>query len=167
MTTSSPFAPRASRWTALGRSAGALLAAAARRARDRMYATGGRGGKDGPPDLDELWRDFNRKLSGLFGNTGGPVRTPLPGGDGGGGPGFPRDMIEFEGGVRRPRVFVSARDGEGLDVLRQVLVEAAAGTLFAAAPRLNGGPPASDEGDDGDARPVVDNPPAAHHPSDT
>jgi membrane protease subunit HflK len=22
---------------------------------------------DGPPDLDELWRDFNRKLSGLFG----------------------------------------------------------------------------------------------------
>ena len=23
---------------------------------------------DGPPDLDELWRDFNRKLSGLFGN---------------------------------------------------------------------------------------------------
>ncbi len=22
---------------------------------------------DGPPDLDELWRDFNKKLSGLFG----------------------------------------------------------------------------------------------------
>ena len=34
-------------------------------------------GKDGPPDLDELWRDFNRKLSGLFGGknvdkSGGP-----------------------------------------------------------------------------------------------
>ncbi|MDE2566409.1 MAG: FtsH protease activity modulator HflK [Burkholderiales bacterium] len=26
---------------------------------------------DGPPDLDELWRDFNRKLSGLFGRKGG------------------------------------------------------------------------------------------------
>ena len=31
---------------------------------------------DGPPDLDELWRDFNRKLNGLFGGRkgGGPVR---------------------------------------------------------------------------------------------
>ena len=25
----------------------------------------------GPPDLDELWRDFNRKLGGLFGGGGG------------------------------------------------------------------------------------------------
>jgi len=25
---------------------------------------------DGPPDLDELWRDFNRKLSNLFGGNG-------------------------------------------------------------------------------------------------
>ncbi|MCS6766830.1 MAG: FtsH protease activity modulator HflK [Candidatus Protistobacter heckmanni] len=25
----------------------------------------------GPPDLDELWRDFNRKLNGLFGRKGG------------------------------------------------------------------------------------------------
>lgn len=33
---------------------------------------------DGPPDLDELWRDFNRKLNGLFGRGG---RT---GGSGGG-----------------------------------------------------------------------------------
>lgn len=24
----------------------------------------------GPPDLDELWRDFNRKLGGLFGGKG-------------------------------------------------------------------------------------------------
>ena len=30
---------------------------------------------DGPPDLDELWRDFNRKLTGLFGGKGsGPGR---------------------------------------------------------------------------------------------
>ncbi len=36
---------------------------------------------DGPPDLDELWRDFNRKLNGLFGGGrkgGGPGR---PGGE--------------------------------------------------------------------------------------
>jgi membrane protease subunit HflK len=32
------------------------------------------GRDDGPPDLDELWRDFNRKLSGLFNNG-------KPGGD--------------------------------------------------------------------------------------
>ena len=36
------------------------------------------GGNQGPPDLEELWRDFNRRLSGLFGNKGG-------GGEGGGG----------------------------------------------------------------------------------
>jgi membrane protease subunit HflK len=48
-----------------------------RRWRDVDLANGGRG--DGPPDLDELWRDFNRKLSGLFGGKG-----PRPdGGDGG------------------------------------------------------------------------------------
>lgn len=29
------------------------------------------GGNQGPPDLDELWRDFNRKLNGLFGGQGG------------------------------------------------------------------------------------------------
>ena len=37
---------------------------------------------DGPPDLDELWRDFNKKLSGLFGGKSGGSRTPSPG-DGG------------------------------------------------------------------------------------
>ena len=51
---------------------------------------------DGPPDLDELWRDFNRKLSGLFGNKGGgrgPNRSPRgDGGGGGGGPSFQPDM---------------------------------------------------------------------------
>ena len=29
------------------------------------------GGQDGPPDLDELWRDFNRKLNRMFGKGGG------------------------------------------------------------------------------------------------
>jgi membrane protease subunit HflK len=41
---------------------------------------GGRGPNQGPPDLDELWRDFNRKLGGLFGDRGGNGR----GGRGGG-----------------------------------------------------------------------------------
>jgi membrane protease subunit HflK len=29
----------------------------------------GQGPNQGPPDLDELWRDFNRKLGGLFGGN--------------------------------------------------------------------------------------------------
>jgi membrane protease subunit HflK len=53
---------------------------------------------DGPPDLDELWRDFNRKLSGLFGGkSGGPQQRPPRkddggGGGGGGGGNFQPDM---------------------------------------------------------------------------
>ncbi len=31
----------------------------------------GKGGNDGPPDLDELWRRFNQRLSGMFGGKGG------------------------------------------------------------------------------------------------
>jgi modulator of FtsH protease HflK len=31
----------------------------------------GRRPGQGPPDLDELWRDFNRKVNGLFGRRGG------------------------------------------------------------------------------------------------
>jgi modulator of FtsH protease HflK len=32
---------------------------------------GNKGGNQGPPDLEELWRDFNRRLSGLFGRKRG------------------------------------------------------------------------------------------------
>ena len=46
----------------------------------------GRGPNAGPPDLDELWRDFNRKLGGLFGGRGGAGgRGGFGGGRGGGG----------------------------------------------------------------------------------
>ena len=38
----------------------------------------GRRPSQGPPDLDELWRDFNRKLSGLFGRRGGGDGTETP-----------------------------------------------------------------------------------------
>jgi modulator of FtsH protease HflK len=46
---------------------------------------------DGPPDLDELWRDFNRKLTGLFGNKGGkgPNNNGNKGGPGRGDDGQP------------------------------------------------------------------------------
>jgi membrane protease subunit HflK len=46
-----------------------------------------RGANAGPPDLDELWRDFNRKLGGLFGGGSQPPR-----GNGSGGGGFQPDM---------------------------------------------------------------------------
>ena len=47
----------------------------------------------GPPDLDELWRDFNRKLGGLFGGRGGGGGRPGNGrGPGGGNGGFQPDM---------------------------------------------------------------------------
>ncbi len=59
---------------------------------------------DGPPDLDELWRDFNRKLSGLFGGKGG-------GGGGGGRGGRP----EGGGGGYQPDM-KSAGIGAGLIV---------------------------------------------------
>src|SRR5450830_1146260 len=50
-----------------------------------------RGPNQGPPDLDELWRDFNRKLGGLFGNVKNPIRGGVGGGNGSGG-GFQPDM---------------------------------------------------------------------------
>ena len=45
----------------------------------------------GPPDLDELWRDFNRKLGGLFGGNQPPRGSGNAGGNGSGG-GFQPDM---------------------------------------------------------------------------
>ncbi len=47
-----------------------------------------RGPNQGPPDLDELWRDFNRKLTGLFGG----LKKGGGGGGGGSGGGFQPDM---------------------------------------------------------------------------
>jgi membrane protease subunit HflK len=44
----------------------------------------GQGPNQGPPDLDELWRDFNRKLGGLFGGGRGNGGRPN-GGNGGNG----------------------------------------------------------------------------------
>ncbi len=49
----------------------------------------GQGPNQGPPDLDELWRDFNRKLGGLFGGPRNGGRGNRGGGNGGG---FQPDM---------------------------------------------------------------------------
>jgi membrane protease subunit HflK len=45
------------------------------------------GGQGGPPDLDELWRQFNRRLNSLFGRRGGE-----------GGPGGGIKLPSFRGG---------------------------------------------------------------------
>lgn len=52
---------------------------------ERPQNQDGRRPNDGPPDLDQLWRDFNQRLNRLFGNKNGG------GGDSGGG-GFTPDM---------------------------------------------------------------------------
>ena len=59
-----------------------------------MLAEGGpddkRGGRrDGPPDLDELWRDLNRRLAGLFGKGQGPRGPQRPNQNGGSPPSSP------------------------------------------------------------------------------
>jgi membrane protease subunit HflK len=77
---------------AVAQAARALLSGVLRRPQP-LLSNGGR--NDGPPDLDELWRDFNRKLSGLFNGKGGGNNTPPrrdPGEGGGGGPSFQPDM---------------------------------------------------------------------------
>ena len=62
------------------------------------------GGNGGPPDLDELWRDFNRKLNGLFGRKRG--------GGNGGGMGTP---------PQRPDLYPSAK-GMGIGLIVLVIV---------------------------------------------
>ena len=57
---------------------------------DKRPDNNNKGPNQGPPDLDELWRDFNRKLGGLFG--GGKGRRPDNGGGFGGGGNFQPDM---------------------------------------------------------------------------
>jgi len=66
-----------------------LSAIKSRIAGHRVFATGG-----GPPDLEELWRDFNRKLSGMFGGAGGGGNRAPASGSGG-----PPNMKLFGGGL--------------------------------------------------------------------
>ena len=56
---------------------------------DPQWGRRGGGDHQGPPDLDEMWRNFNQKLSGLFGRRGG----------GGSASGEPPAFRQFGGGV--------------------------------------------------------------------
>ena len=97
-------APFGQRLTELGRAVRALVSAMLQPSRRRAAAAGAHDGlvfnnrNDGPPDLDELWRDFNKKLGGLFGGKGsGKPRlvgngSGGSGGSGGGGGNFQPDM---------------------------------------------------------------------------
>jgi len=62
---------------------------------------GGGRNNQGPPDLDELWRDFNRRLSGAFGKKrGGSDNNSGNNGGDDGGPNFPTMTPgQFGGGI--------------------------------------------------------------------
>jgi modulator of FtsH protease HflK len=83
--------PFLSRLRAASQALGRLLSGAvALPLRGRRSHVMNAGRNEGPPDLDELWRDFNRKLTGLFGGKG---RADRPDASGPGGPGMqPPDM---------------------------------------------------------------------------
>jgi len=72
----------------------------------------GQGPNQGPPDLDELWRDFNRKLGGLLGNRRGGGGSGqgggAGGGGGGGGGGFTPNPVVASHPTPRPLVSVPA-----------------------------------------------------------
>ena len=59
----------------------------------------GRGDNQGPPDLEDVWRDFNQRLSGIFGGKGGG-RPGNGSGGGGAGPQLPQfNFKQFGGGI--------------------------------------------------------------------
>ncbi len=57
------------------------------------------GGKDGPPDLDELWRRFNQRLNGMFGGKGRQGGGQDGGDSGGRRPGLPGNLRLPGGGI--------------------------------------------------------------------
>ena len=58
------------------------------------------GGNQGPPDLEELWRDFNRRLTSLFGKKSGGGNDGGNSGDGGNGGRMPSITPgQFGGGI--------------------------------------------------------------------
>lgn len=62
----------------------------------------GRRDDQGPPDLEDVWRDFNQRLSGVFGGKrdGGGQRPSGGNGGGGSGPQLPQfSFKQFGGGI--------------------------------------------------------------------
>lgn len=59
-----------------------------------------RNANQGPPDLEEVWRDFNQRLTGLFGGKRGGRGGGGGGGGGGGSPQLPSfSFKQFGGGI--------------------------------------------------------------------
>lgn len=65
------------------------------RGNDGDRGEGNRGGNQGPPDLEEVWRDFNQRLSGMFGGKRGGRPGGSGGGDNGGGGGNGPQLPSF------------------------------------------------------------------------
>lgn len=65
------------------------------RGNDGDRGEGNRGGNQGPPDLEEVWRDFNQRLSGMFGGKRGGRPGGSDGGDNGGGGGNGPQLPSF------------------------------------------------------------------------
>lgn len=66
--------------------------------RDNNDERGGRrGNEQGPPDLEEIWRDFNQRLSGIFGQRRGRGSSRSNGNGGGRRPNLP-SFKQFGGG---------------------------------------------------------------------
>ena len=84
--------PMGQRLKALAATVRALFAGLAARAGWRAGRHLSNGRNEGPPDLDELWKDFNRKLSGMFGGKGGNRGGSNGSSGGAGGPNFQPDM---------------------------------------------------------------------------
>ena len=59
-----------------------------------------RGANQGPPDLEEVWRDFNQRLTGMFGGKRSGRGNGGGGGGGGGSPQLPSfSPRQFGGGI--------------------------------------------------------------------
>lgn len=59
-----------------------------------------RGDNQGPPDLEDVWRDFNQRLQGIFGAKRGGGGSGNGGGGGGGGQQLPQlSPKQFTGGI--------------------------------------------------------------------
>ncbi|MEZ5608963.1 FtsH protease activity modulator HflK [Thauera sp. WH-2] len=68
---------------------------------DDLRGDRNRGANQGPPDLEEVWRDFNQRLTGMFGGKRNDRRPAGGGGNGGGGgPQLPSfSFKQFGGGI--------------------------------------------------------------------
>jgi len=89
---------------------------------------------DAPPDLDELWRDFNRRLNQVFrGGRGGGNR-----GSGGGGPSFPTPTLGRGGMIAIVLTLLALWLGSGIYILPEGQV--AAILQFGEFKRLNESP---------------------------